>query len=184
MWILYIVLAVIAIVIFGGILVYNSLIRLRNNVDEAWSDIDVQLKRRTDLIPNLIETVKGYAKHEKAVFAEVTEARSAIMKAKSPKDLGKAENMMAGALKSLFAVAENYPELKANENFLKLQDELSDTENKILASRRFYNENVKAFNVKQQVFPYNFLAKAFGFTQREFFEVESAAERNPVKVKF
>lgn len=184
MFFLWIPLIVIAVIIVGGIVIYNQLIRLRNNVDEAWSDIDAQLKRRTDLIPNLIESVKGYMKHEKGVLTEVTEARAAIMKAKGPKALGKAENMLEGALKSLFAVSEAYPDLKANTNFLQLQDELADTENKILASRRFYNQNVREFNTKQQVFPFNAVAKAFGFKISEFFEIEDAKERENPKVKF
>lgn len=164
---------------------YNGLISLKNRVDEAWSDISVQLKRRYDLIPNLVETVKGYAKHEKSAFENVTKARSAAMGAKDPEAKGEAENMLSGALKSLFAVAEAYPDLKANENFKALQDELSDTENKIQASRRFYNGNVRDFNTKVQVFPTNIFAGMLGFTSREFFELdeaEAAAAKSPVKV--
>jgi len=180
-WVLIIV---VAAIIFWLIGVYNSLIKQRNQTDEAWSDIDVQLKRRYDLIPNLVETVKGYAKHERELFENVTKARSVAMGAQSVEEKGKAENMLAGTLKSLFAVAENYPDLKANQNFLKLQDELSDTENKIQASRRFYNGNVRDFNTKIQVFPNNMLAGMMGFKKYEFFEIEEAAEKEPVKVQF
>lgn len=182
--VLWVILGVIVIALFWLIGVYNGLIRLKNRVDEAWSDIDVQLKRRYDLIPNLMETVKGYAKHEDSVFTKVTEARSNAMQAKGQKAQAEAENMLEGALKSLFAVAEQYPNLKANENFAKLQDELSDTENKIQASRRFYNGNVRDFNTKTQMFPTNILAGMLGFKDREFFEVANAAERENVKVSF
>jgi len=182
--IVWIILGFIALLIFWLIGVYNNLIRLRNQTDEAWSDIDVQLKRRYDLIPNLVETVKGYAKHERELFENVTKARTAAMGAQTVAEKGKAENMLAGTLKSLFAVAENYPDLKANQNFLKLQDELSDTENKIQAARRFYNGNVRDFNTKIQVFPNNMIAGTMGFKQYEFFEIEEAAEREPVKVSF
>ena len=182
--ILWIVIALIAVAIFWLIGVYNSLIRLRNQTDEAWSDIDVQLKRRYDLIPNLVESVKGYAKHERELFENVTKARTAAMGAQGIAEKGKAENMLAGTLKSLFAVAENYPDLKANQNFLKLQDELADTENKIQASRRFYNGNVRDFNTKIQIFPNNMIAGMMGFKDYEFFEIEEAGEREPVKVKF
>lgn len=182
--ILWIVIALIVVAIFWLIGVYNSLIRLRNQTDEAWSDIDVQLKRRYDLIPNLVETVKGYAKHERELFENVTKARTAAMGAQGIAEKGKAENMLAGTLKSLFAVAENYPDLKANQNFLKLQDELADTENKIQASRRFYNGNVRDFNTKIQIFPNNMIAGMMGFKDYEFFEIEEAGEREPVKVNF
>jgi LemA protein len=164
--------------------VYNGLIRSRNQVDEAWSDIDVQLKRRYDLIPNLIETVKGYAKHEKEVFEKVTKARTEAMGAQTVTEKDKAENVLSGALKSLFAVAEAYPELKANENFGKLQDELTDTEDKIQASRRFYNGNVRDFNTKIQVFPTNLFAQTLGFKAYDFFEVENETEKENVKVDF
>lgn len=184
----------IVLIIIGVILVmlvayliatYNGLVTLRTRVEEAWSDITVQLKRRTDLIPNLINTVKGYAAHEKEVFEKVTEARSAIMNAQGAADAAKAENMLEGALKSLFAVAEAYPELKANENFLQLQQELVDTEDKIQASRRFYNGGVRDLNIKIQTFPSNIIAGMFNFTKREFFEVEDRASvENPVEVKF
>lgn len=163
---------------------YNGLVTLKNRVDEAWSDIDVQLKRRYDLIPNLIETVKGYATHERELFEKVTQARTAAMGAKSVKEHEQAENMLAGTLKSLFAVSENYPDLKANQNFLQLQDELSDTENKIQASRRFYNGNVRDFNTKLQTFPTNMFASMFNFKDREFFEIEEAAQRETLQVKF
>lgn len=178
------ILIFLAVVILWLIFVYNSLILSRNRTDEAWSDIDVQLKRRYDLIPNLINTVKGYAAHESRVFEKVTEARTAAMSTKDPKDKLAAENVLSGALKSLFAVAEAYPELKANENFLKLQDELSDTENKIQAARRFYNGNVRDFNTKLQVFPTNIIASALGFKSRSFFEIESESERETPVVKF
>jgi LemA protein len=184
MVILYVVIAVIAVIILWIIGVYNSLIRSKNRVDEAWSDIDVQLKRRYDLIPNLVETVKGYADHEKEVFQKVTEARAAAMQAKGMEEKGKAENMLSNTLKSLFAVSEAYPELKASENFLKLQDELSDTENKIQASRRFYNTNVRDFNTKIQQFPTTVIAGMLGFKSRDFFQVEDEKEREAVKVQF
>jgi LemA protein len=184
---LWIILGVLAVVVLWGIMVYNGLISSRNQVDEAWSDIDVQLKRRYDLIPNLIETVKGYASHEKEVFLKVTEARTRAMSAEQsgdPAALGQAENMLTGTLKTLFAVAENYPQLKADQNFAKLQDELSDTENKIQASRRFYNGTVRDFNTKLQVFPTNLVAGMLGFSAREFFELENEAERANPKVQF
>ncbi|MCE7936804.1 LemA family protein [Candidatus Saccharibacteria bacterium CPR2] len=164
---------------------YNGLVKANVRVDEAWSDITVQLKRRTDLIPNLVNTVKGYAKHEEGVFKEVTEARSAIMNAKGVKETAQAENMFEGALKSLFAVAENYPDLKADQNFRHLQEELVDTENKIQASRRFYNGSARDLNIKVKVFPTNIFAKQLGFNEREFFEVEDRnAIENPVNVDF
>jgi LemA protein len=164
---------------------YNGLVKLNVRVDEAWSDITVQLKRRADLIPNLIETVKGYAKHEKEVFESVTKARSAIMGASNPAEAGKAENILEGALKSLFAVAEAYPVLQASENFLSLQAELTDSENKIASSRRFYNSGVRDLNAKILVFPTNMFARQLGFTERDFFEVEDAASiQNPPAVQF
>jgi LemA protein len=179
-WILLIVLAVLAAWIVG---VYNGLIKLKNRVDEAWSDIDVQLKRRYDLIPNLINTVKGYATHERELFENVTKARTEAMNAGSPAEKEKAENMLSGTLKTLFAVSENYPDLKANQNFLELQRELSDTENKIQASRRFYNGNVRDFNTKIEVFPNNIIAGQLKFAKREFFEAEENEKEN-VKVEF
>ncbi len=185
---------IIALIVVGVVLVlaigfivatYNGLVTLRNRVEEAWSDITVQLKRRTDLIPNLVNSVKGYATHEKEVFEKVTEARSAIMDAKSVKDTAEAENMLEGALKSLFAVAEAYPDLKANQNFMQLQQELVDTEDKIQASRRFYNGGVRDLNTKIQTFPANIVAGMFNFQAKEFFEVEDRASvENPVEVKF
>jgi LemA protein len=184
---MFIILGAILALVLWLIGIYNGLIKLKNRTDEAWSDIDVQLKRRYDLIPNLIETVRGYAKHEKTVFENVTKARAEALNAEKqgdPKKTGEAENMLSGALKSLFAVAENYPDLKANENFLKLQEELADTENKIQASRRFYNGNVRDFNTKLQVFPNNVVAGMLGFTNREFFELENEEERKNVTVSF
>lgn len=178
------ILLVIVLAVGGWIvLVFNGLVRTKNRTDEAWSDIDVQLKRRYDLIPNLINTVKGYAAHEKEVFEKVTEARSRAMGAGNEHDKGEAENMLTGALKSLFAVAEAYPELKANQNFLELQRELSDTENKIQASRRFYNGNVRDLNTKIEVFPTNLIASALGFKKREFFEAGEGEKAVP-EVKF
>ena len=181
---IWIIVGVVVAFILWLIGVYNSLIRTKNHVNEAWSDIDVQLKRRYNLIPNLVETVKGYAKHEREVFEKVTQARSQAMGAQSVEEHGKAENMLKGALKSLFAVAENYPELKPSDNFSKLQDELADTENKIQASRRFYNGNVRDFNTKIQVFPTNMFAKRLGFNKREFFEIEEEGEKKNPEVKF
>jgi LemA protein len=177
--------AVGAAVVVGVWLValFNGLITLRNRVDEAWSDIDVQLKRRYDLIPNLMETVKAYAKHESTVFEKVSQARSAAMGAKTPGEHDKAENALTGTLKSLFAVAEAYPDLKASQNFLQLQDELSDTENKVQAARRFYNGNVRDFNTTMEKFPGNLISKGLGFNKREFFGIENGAEREVPKVK-
>lgn len=181
---LYIVLLVaVAAIGFWLITVYNSLIALRIKTDEAMADIDVQTKRRYDLIPNLVETVKGYASHESGVFEKVTQARSAAMGAQNLHDKAAAENMLSDTLKSLFAVAENYPELKANVNFLDLQKTLTDIEEKIQASRRFYNGMVRDFNTKIQVFPNNLVAGILNFKAREFFEAEEAAKRN-VQVKF
>lgn len=179
----FIALIIIAVLVVWLIATYNGLVRLKNRVDEAWSDIDVQLKRRYDLIPNLVNTVKGYATHEKELFEKVTEARTRAMNAGTTVDKAEAENMLSGTLKTLFAVSENYPDLKANTNFLELQRELSDTENKIQASRRFFNGNVMEYNTKIQVFPTNMFAGMLNFTKREFFEIEGA-EREPVKVAF
>ena len=181
LWIILIVLALIILWLIG---IYNGLIKLKNRVDEAWSDIDVQLKRRYDLIPNLVSTVQGYATHKKGLLENVTKARAQAMQATSPEAKGQAENMLSSALKSLFAVAENYPALRASENFAKLQDELSDTENKIQASRRFYNGNVRDFNTKIQVFPNNLVAGLLSFTKREFFAIANEAEKKNVKVEF
>jgi len=183
--ILIIIGVIIALVVVFLIATYNGLVKLKNRVEEAWSDITVQLKRRTDLIPNLVNSVKGYAAHEKGVFEKVTEARSAIMNAKGVAETAKAENMLEGALKSLFAVAEAYPDLKANQNFIQLQEEIVDTEDKIQASRRFYNGGVRDLNTKIQTFPVNLVAGMFGFKSREFFEVEDRAKvEEPVEVKF
>lgn len=181
---------IIGIVVLLGIVVwatYNSLVTLKVRVDEAWSDITIQLKRRVDLIPNLVNSVKGYAKHEREVFERVTEARSALQDAQGVKDAAAGENMLEGALKSLFAVAEAYPQLKADSNFLQLQQELVDTEDKIQASRRFYNGGVRDLNTKIQLFPNNLFARALGFTEREFFELadsERAEAEKPVDVQF
>lgn len=166
---------------------YNGLVTLNNRVEEAWSDITVQLKRRLDLIPNLVESVKGYAKHEREVFEKVTEARSQALNAQGVKETAEAENMFEGALKSLFAVSENYPQLRASENFQQLQAELVDTEDKIQASRRFYNGGVRDLNTKIQLFPNNLFAGLLGFKEREFFELEEsemAKAEKPVDVKF
>ncbi len=179
----YILAIVIGVLVLSVVLLYNSLVNLRNRVSEAWSDIDVQLKRRYDLIPNLISTVKGYAAHESGVFEKVTTARANAMQAGNAAEKAQAENMLSDTLKSLFAVAEAYPDLKANQNFLELQRELSDTENKIQASRRFYNGNVLSLNNKIDMFPSNIIASMFGFTKREFFEVADG-EKAPVKVEF
>lgn len=184
---LWIILGILAAAIAAIIAMYNGLIRLKNRVDEAWSDIDVQLKRRYDLIPNLVETVKGYAAHEQATFEKVIQARNAAMSAQSGGDAkaqAEAENVLSGTLKSIFALAENYPDLKANQNFLELQRELTDTEDKIQASRRFYNGNVRDFNTKLEVFPTNIMAGMLGFKRREFFEIADAKEREAVQVKF
>lgn len=179
---------VILLVILGGLVmyvisVYNGLQSLKVKIQEAWSQIDVQLKRRIDLIPNLVETVKGYASHEKEVFENVTKARSALMNANNAAEASEADNMLTGALKSLFAVAEAYPELKAQEGFMNLQNELSDTEDKVAYSRQFYNSVVRDFNQRIVMFPSNVIAGIFGFQQEEFFEVNEA-EREPVKVDF
>lgn len=177
---LYIVLAV---MVLWFALSYNSLVRLKNRSQEAWSDIDVQLKRRYDLIPNLVESVKGYMQHEADVFQKVTEARASAMQA-TGKDKAGAEDGLSGALKSLFAVAENYPQLKASENFLKLQGDLTDTEDKIQAARRFYNGMVRDLNTRIQSFPSNIVAGIFSFKQMEFFGDLTETEKAPVKVQF
>lgn len=181
---LYIILIIIALLVLWIVAIYNRLIMQRNRVQEAWSDIDVQLKRRHDLIPNLVETVKGYMQHEENVLTEVTRARSAAMQAGSPDAKTEAENALSGALKSLFAVAEQYPDLKASANFAKLQDELSDTENKIQSSRRFYNGQVRDFNTVIQSVPTNFIANSLSMKPFSFFELENEAERENVQVKF
>jgi LemA protein len=181
---IWIVLIIIAVFVFIVVGIYNSLITLRNRADNAWAQVDVQLRRRYDLIPNLVETVKGYAKHEREVFQKVTEARAQAINAGTVKEQGQAENMLSGALKSLFAVVENYPDLKANQNFLMLQEELAGTEGKIAYARQFYNDTVMKFNMKQQVFPSNIIANMFNFKEKEYFEIEEPAAREPVKVEF
>ncbi|MFH0853754.1 MAG: LemA family protein [bacterium] len=181
---LLVILGVIVLIALWFWTTYNGLITKRNQADEAWSDIDVQLKRRYNLIPNLVETVKGYASHERETFEKVTQARSQAMNAQGAEAKAQAENVLSGTLKSLFALSENYPQLRASENFTKLQDELSDTENKVQASRRFYNGNVRDFNTKLQVFPTNIIAGMFGFKAREFFEIEEPGQREAVQVKF
>jgi len=180
---------IIFLVIIGALVLivvgmYNSLVTLRNRCENAWSQVDVQLRRRYDLIPNLVETVKGYAKHEREVFEKVTQARAAAIDAKTVKDQGQAENVLSGALKTLFAVAEAYPDLKANQNFLMLQEELAGTESKIAYSRQFYNDVTMKFNNQQQIFPSNIIAGMFGFKLREYFEIGEAAAKEPVKVSF
>ncbi len=183
--IIWIILGVIVLAVIG---IFNSLVRARTRANEAWADIDVQLKRRYDLIPNLIETVKGYASHEKGVLESVTSARANALNAENsgnPAKVDEAENMLSGTLKSLFAVSENYPDLKANQNFLSLQSELADTENKIQAARRFYNSTVRDLNIKIETFPTNIFAGMFRFTKKEFFGLEAGSvERDAVKVKF
>ena len=183
---LWIVLIVGVIVLLYVVAVYNGLVGGRNRVKEAWSGIDVQLKRRHDLIPNLVETVKGYAKHEASVFENVTKARTAATQASSPADVQQAENVLTGALRQVFALSEAYPDLKANQNFLQLQQELGDTEDKIQAARRFYNGNVRDLNTTIQSFPGNIIAGSFGFKPMDLFELGSsdAAATEPVKVQF
>lgn len=179
-----IVLIVVAVIVLWLVLTYNRFVSLTNRAKEAWSDISVQLKRRYDLIPNLVETVKGYATHESNAFENVTKARAAAMGATGTADKAQAENMLSGALKSLFAVSEAYPELKANTNFLQLQQELGDTEDKIQASRRFYNGTVMALNTARETFPSNIIANIFGFKHMDLFELANPAETEPVKVQF
>lgn len=183
---MYIIIAIVVIVVLWAVLAYNGFIRKVNHVSEAWSDIDVQLKRRYDLIPNLVNTVKGYASHEKTVFDDVTKARAAAMGAGSLASKATAEDGLSGALKSVFAIAENYPELKANQNFLDLQEKLSDTEDKLQSARRFYNSTVMELNTSIASFPGNMIAKNFGFQKKEFFGLDAsdAAAKNPVEVKF
>jgi len=181
MWLILILVLVVLWFMFS----YNGFVRLVNRVKEAWSDIEVQLKRRYDLIPNLVNTVKGYATHETSAFEKVTEARAKALSAGNLKEKGEAENMLTGALKSIFAISEAYPDLKANVNFLELQKELSDTENKIQASRRFYNTNVRDLNTKVESFPSNLIASMFHFEKKEFFDLpDDHVAQNPVEVKF
>jgi LemA protein len=185
MSIIYILLGIVIALVLFLVFKYNGFISLVNQAKEAWADIDVQLKRRYDLIPNLVNTVKGYAAHESGTFEKITEARSKAMQAGSLAEKGEAENVLSGTLKSLFAIAEAYPELKANQNFLELQRELSDTENKIQAARRFYNSNVRDLNTAIQMFPGNIIAGMFKFAAMEFFQLEEGSEeKEPVVVKF
>lgn len=184
MTIFHIILIILVAVVLWLILIYNRLVTLRNRTQEAWSDIDVQLKRRYNLIPNLVETVKGYASHERELLEKITLARAKAMGATGLKDKGAAENMLTDTLKSLFAVAENYPDLKASQNFLELQRELRDTEDKIQAARRFYNTNVRDLNIKIETFPVNLIAKPFKFKKMDFFELTESAAKEPVKVNF
>jgi LemA protein len=180
----WVIITILVIIALWVIMAFNGLVTLRNRAKEAWADIDVQLKRRYDLIPNLVETVKAYATHERELFEKVTQARTAAMGATGLKDKAEAENALSGTLKSLFAVAENYPDLKASTNFLALQNELTDTEDKIQAARRFYNTNVRDLNIKVESFPANLIAKSFNFAEMELFQTANDAEREPVKVKF
>ncbi|MBP6904959.1 MAG: LemA family protein [Candidatus Pacebacteria bacterium] len=180
-----IILIIAGIIVLWLVFAYNGFVTMKNRVQEAWADIEVQLKRRYDLIPNLVNTVKGYATHESGTLEKVTEARTMAMNAGTPAAHAQAENMLTGALKSLFAVSEAYPDLKANTNFLELQRELSDTENKIQAARRFYNGNVRDYNTKLEVFPSNMIAGIFGFKKSDFFDIDdNGAESQPVEVKF
>jgi LemA protein len=186
MSLVYILLGVVVAVLLYAIVAYNRLVTFIKRAEEAWADIDVQLKRRYDLIPNLVETIKGYAAHEQQTLSNVTEMRTRAMNAQGAQQKAEAENMLSGALKTLFAVSENYPDLKANQNFLELQRELTDTENKIQAARRFYNGNVRDLGIALQAFPSNIVANMFGFEGREYFELTDAegAAREPVKVSF
>lgn len=179
----WVIVVILALIVLYAIVLYNRMVGLKNRIDSAWSQVDVQLRRRYDLIPNLVETVKGYAAHEKEVFEKVTEARAAMMSAQSVEQQGEAQNQITHALKTLFAVAEAYPELKANQNFMMLQEELSGTESKIAYSRQFYNDTVMSFNTLIQTFPANLMAGMFGFHQHEYFPMEDAA-REPIKVQF
>ena len=182
--VLLVLVGVVAVVALWFVFTYNGLVRLRNQVKNAWSQIDVQLKRRYDLIPNLIETVKGYAAHEKETLERVVQARQRGIDASNVKDQQEAENMITGALRKLFALSEAYPNLKANENFLALQEELASTENKIAFARQYYNDTVKDFNTRQEMFPANLVASMLGFRPAEFFEIEEASQREVPKVKF
>ena len=184
MAITYIILVVIVLAALWLVMIFNGFVVLKNRAKEAWADIDVQLKRRYDLIPNLMETVKGYATHERELLENVTKARATAMSAEGAGPKAEAENMLSSTLKSLFAVAESYPDLKASANFLELQRELTDTEDKIQAARRFYNTNVRDLNIKIESFPDSIIAKSFGFTQMELFQTANELEREPVKVKF
>lgn len=181
----WIIIAIVAVLVLWFIVTYNGFVTIRNRVEEAWADIEVQLKRRYDLIPNLINTVKGYAAHEASVFEKVTAARSTAMQAGTAAEHSKAEGELSGTLKSLFAITEAYPDLKANTNFLELQRELSDTENKIQAARRFFNGNVRDYNTKLETTPSNVVGKMFSFTSKEYFDIpDDGVESQPVEVKF
>ncbi|MSU54863.1 MAG: LemA family protein [Candidatus Staskawiczbacteria bacterium] len=182
--ILWVILGVAVVALFWVIGAFNGLVTLKNRAKEAWADIDVQTKRRYDLIPNLVETVKGYATHERELFEKVTQARANAMSAQGAVQKAGAENMLSETLKSLFAVSENYPDLKASQNFLELQRELTDTEDKIQAARRFYNTNVRDLSIKIESFPDNVIANIFGFKQMELFQAANEAEKQPVAVKF
>lgn len=187
MTLVIILLAFLAVVLIVGFIIagaYNGLVRLRNQVENAWAQIDVQLKRRCDLIPNLVETVKGYAKHESGTLEKVIQARNMALAAKTVGERAEAENVLTGTLKTLFAVTEAYPELKANSNFIALQEELTSTENKVAFSRQFYNDTVMSFNTQIEIFPRNLIANMFGFLRREFFEVKDQAAREAPKVSF
>ena len=175
---------IIAVLIFVSVGIYNGLVKLRNSSEQAWSDVDVQLKRRYDLVPNLVETVKGYASHEKETFEKVVEARNQAMRATSPEDKAQAENFLQSTLKSLFALAEAYPELKANQNFIELQTELSNIEEQIQLARRYYNAVVRDLNTKIESVPSNIVANIFNFQKREYFELDSAEERSAPQVSF
>ena len=182
---LLIILGIIAVIVFAAVVIYNKLVRLRNTVKSSWSDIDVQCKKRYDLVPNLVEAVKGYASHEKSVFEKVTQARSMAMQAHSPAEMAKAENMIRDTLKSLFAVAEAYPELKANANFQQLQSQLQELENNIESARRYYNAVVRDYNTLIESFPSNLIASQFKFQKEEFFELEAPSEeRKAPRVSF
>ncbi len=183
MIVVIVVIALVVLFVLALILIYNGLVRQRNRIDNAWSQIDVQLKRRYDLIPNLVETVKGYAAHERQVFENVTQARANAINAQGPAQQAEAENVLSGALKSLFAVAEAYPDLKANQNFLSLQEELTSTEDRVAYARQFYNDSVLSYNNKLQTFPRNVIAGMFNFEKREYFEGEPEAT-GPVRVQF
>jgi len=184
MSLLYLILGILALIFLWLIFTFNGLIRKDNRLKEAWADIEVQLKRRYDLIPNLVEIVKGYASHERQTFEKVIAARSQAMASTNPKEKLEAENALSQTLKSLFALAENYPDLKANQNFLELQRELTDTEDKIQAARRFYNANVRDYNIFIQSFPNNLVAPIFGFRRKELFEIEEPAEKEAPKIQF
>ena len=184
MTVLIVILVIVVLVALFAIMTYNGMIRSRNMVDQAWSGIDVQLKRRHDLIPNLVETVKGYASHERETFQAVTDARTRAMQAQGPAQAGAAEGILGQALGRLFAVSEAYPQLRATENFQQLQNELTNTEDQIAAARRIYNGNVQSYNTKIQTFPASLIAGMSGFTAREYFEITDAADREPVQVSF